>query len=99
MFTNSLVIGVAVLTFFGLRISKANIGKGLDTTVRFRLRYTLIIIFVLGYTAYVDNLSGEDQVVMIDYTNELLKNIYHQLEVAFNEAIDWMKNIFDTLFY
>lgn len=67
-------------------------------TVKFRLRYTFLIIIVLGYTAYVDNLSGGDKVEMIDYTNELVKNIFYWLEVTFSEAYNWMKNIIDTNF-
>lgn len=96
MNTLLLVIGGVALTVIGLRLSKKNIDQGLDTTVRFRLRYTYLILFVLVYTAYVDNLAGEEQVVMIDYTNELLHDTFYQLEVLLSDAFDWVENVINT---
>jgi hypothetical protein len=89
MYTLFIVTMTVLLTYIGLRLSKKNIDQELGKVTKFRLRYTFLILFIFGYTVYVDNLVGKEQREMIALTNEFIQITLHQLDGIFIDTYDW----------
>jgi hypothetical protein len=76
-----LIIMIAVLIYFGVWLCKYNFEKGLVKVTRFRLRYTIIMLVAVGFTAYVDQLPEDRKEEKIYAVNEFITLTYSRLEI------------------
>lgn len=87
---------VIFLIYLGVRLSKSNFDRGVERLSHFRMRYTLITLLILGFTAYVEQLPPAEKKVEIEKIRTYVEALQTDVQVIvidnFNAAISAAKN-------
>jgi hypothetical protein len=99
MYVTAIVVMVFLLIYFGVWLCKKNFEVGIDKIMRFRLRYTFILLFVLCYSAYVDSLPDAQKEIKVVQVKGFLSTACSYFEVIAKDSYEWVlaagENIID----
>lgn len=90
MYVTAIVVMVCLLIYFGVWFSKKNFEVGIDKIMRFRLRYTFILLFVICCSAYVDSLPDAEKEIKVVQVKTILSSAWLYVEVVAIDSYEWM---------
>ena len=87
MFSIQIVLLIFII-FIGVKLSKINFDRGVSRISHFRMRYTIIIILVLGMTNYVERLPPAEKEKAIKKVNAHVEAVKRDVQKLIIDKFD-----------
>lgn len=83
---------IIAVIYLGVLVTKYNFQIGFAEITHFRLRYTFILLFIVGYTVYVDTLPEREKEIKIVQVKNLFSAAYYHLHDVAVDSYDWVRS-------
>jgi multisubunit Na+/H+ antiporter MnhB subunit len=90
MYVTAMFIITVIIIYFGILFSKKNFERGIEKITHFKLRYTFLLLVLLGYSAYVDTLPPTDKQVKVAQVKALISTANTHIKNVVSDGYSWL---------